>query len=578
MVNAGSGRHGTRGRIGRGAALLHAFAVLLAALACCGVRIAHAQQDDVEIHASVDRATPRLNESLTYVLTARGRVRGEPDITPLTEMFEVLRTQESTRIQIVNGRAEQIAEWIYLLMPRRPGKALIPPIEVGGRYSNAVEIEVLPPADTNAEVPGEIFLEVEVAPQDRVYVQSQIVFTLRLFIGTMTGRAGITPPEIVEGDAIIERLGDDVEYRVNRGGRDFTVRERLYAIFPQRAGKLTIGPATFEAMVIPPRGFSRVQRFTSEPIEIEVLPAVPPPPSHPSAAWLPAKRLEITERWAGGAEDPPMLTVGVPTTRSLTIVAEGLLETQLPELAPAQADGVRLYADRPELSRASGPGGLVATRVERYAVLPQSARETTLPPIELPWFDVERGRWEIASVPARTLKIAPGSEPASPPAATPAPVTGTPSAAPSGSKAGPWPALAAVFAVGWMLTAFFWWRAARRDARAVPGSPGARTITDRSAARIRDACKRNDPAAARDALLAWAAERFPESPPRSLGALAARVPEPMAAALSELDAALYAPHRSAWNGEALAAAFASRATRITGSPRRRREPLLPLYR
>src|SRR5690606_38333697 len=324
--------------------------------------------------------------------------------------------------------------------------------------------------------------------------------------------------------AIIERLGDDVEYRVNRGGRDFTVRERLYAIFPQRAGKLTIGPATFEAMVIPPRGFSRVQRFTSEPIEIEVLPAVPPPPSHPSAAWLPAKRLEITERWAGGAEDPPMLTVGVPTTRSLTIVAEGLLETQLPELAPAQADGVRLYADRPELSRASGPGGLVATRVERYAVLPQSARETTLPPIELPWFDVERGRWEIASVPARTLEIAPGSEPASAPTTEPAPVSETaPAAAPTGSGTGPWPWVAAVLAAGWALTALAWWRGSRRAPAPAPDSPPARAAAGGASKRIRAACERNDPAAARSALLAWAAERFPESPPRSLGALAARL-------------------------------------------------------
>src|SRR5690606_11142535 len=117
--------------------------------------------------------------------------------------------------------------------------------------------------------------------------------------------------------------------------------------------------------------------------------------------------------------------VDVPTTRTLTIVAEGLLETQLPELAPPQASGVRLYADRPELSRATGPGGLVATRVERYAVLPQSAGNATLPPIELPWFDVERGRWEIASVQARVLEIAPGSEPGSVPTLSPAPVSET---------------------------------------------------------------------------------------------------------------------------------------------------------
>lgn len=558
------------------AVLLHASAMLVVLWLGLAVTPAHAQ-DDVEVHAAVDRATPRLNESLTYVLTARGRVRGEPDVSPLAELFEVLRAQESTRIQIVNGRAEQIAEWIYLLMPRQPGKVLIPPIDVGGHYSNAVEIEVLP-AEAHADAPGDIFLEVELSPPERAYVQSQIVFTLRLFVGTMTGRAAITPPEILEGEAIIERLGDDVEYRVDRGGRDFTVRERLYAIFPQRAGKMTIGPATFEAMVIPPRGFSRVQRFSSERVEIDVLPAVPPPASHPNAAWLPAKRLEITERWSGGADDAPELAVGVPTTRTLTILAEGLLETQLPELAPPQADGVRLYADRPELSRATGPGGLVATRVEGYAVLPQSAGETTLPAIELPWFDVERGRWQIASIAPRTLQVAPGSEPASTPAPEPTSVSDAAPAVRAGRDAGLWPALAAILAVGWALTALLWWRRSRQASAAAPPSASTRPAAGGAAKRLRAACAQNDPAAARAALLAWAAERFPEAPPRSLGALAAQLPEPAAAAVRELESALYAREPNGWDGGRLAAAFDGRIAGAARAPRERPDPLLPLYR
>src|SRR5690606_27903743 len=167
-----------------------------------------AAAQDVEVVASVDRTEPRENESFTYVLRAEGRVRGQPDISPLLELFDVLSASESTRIQIVNGRAEQIVEWIYQLMPKRAGKALIPPIEVGGAFSNAIEIDVLPAVAADADVPGDIFLEVEVAPE-RVYVQSQVVYTLRLFVGTVTGRATISPPRIAGGEAIVERLGDD---------------------------------------------------------------------------------------------------------------------------------------------------------------------------------------------------------------------------------------------------------------------------------------------------------------------------------------------------------------------------------
>jgi len=530
---------------------------------------------DVEVVASVDRMEPHVNESFTYVLRAEGRVRGQPDITPLLDLFDVLSSSESTRIQIVNGRAEQVVEWIYQLMPKQAGKALIPPIEVAGTFSNAVEIDVLP-ATADADVPGDIFLEVEVSPEP-VYVQSQVVYTLRLYIGAMTGRATITPPRITGGEAIVERLGDDREYRATRADRDFTVRERRFAIFPQQAGKLSIGPATFEAMVIPPRGFSRVQRYESEPVEIDVLPAVPPPASHPNAAWLPARRLELTERWGA---DPPELVVGVPTTRTLTIEAEGLLETQLPELDLPQASGVRMYADRPELDRTVTGTGLVARRIERYAVLPQSPGETEVPGVELPWFDVERGRWEIASVPARALEVGPGSapDPLPPPQAAPTPVqTSAPLPMPA---ANPWPLVSAVLGVGWALTLLLWWRSSRSAGPSEQTeTPSAKQPTARgSLKRLRAACERNDAKAARTALLDWAAERFPGDAPRSLGALAARLPDAAAAAVLELDAALYAPGGREWRGAELAAALDARDERGRRRERSGGDPLLPLYR
>ena len=551
------------------AAARHGALALLLWLAAAAAAFAQ----DVEVVASVDRTEPHVNESFTYVLRAEGRVRGQPDVGPLLELFDVLSSSESTRIQIVNGRAEQVVEWIYQLMPRQPGKALIPPIEVAGAFSNAVEIEVLPAA-ANTDVPGDIFLEVEVSSEP-VYVQSQVVYTLRLFVGTMTGRATITPPRITGGEAIVERLGDDREYRATRGNRDFTVRERRFAIFPQQAGVLSIGPSTFEAMVVPPRGFSRVQRFESEPIELEVLAAVPPPASHPGAAWLPARRLELRERWGS---EPPELVVGVPTTRTLTIEAEGLLETQLPELVLPQAAGVRMYADRPELDRTVTGTGLVSRRIERYAVLPQSPGEVELPGVELPWFDVEAGRWRIASVPSRPIEVMPGApqDPLPLPQAAPAPVQ---TAAPP-PAANPWPLVSAALGAGWAVTLLLWWRSTRsmRPVGVPEAAPGRRPAPRGAHKRLRAACERNDAAAARTALLEWAAERFPGDAPRSLGALAARLPDEAAAAVLELEAALYAPGARAWNGAALAAALDARGERGRRRPRAADDPLAPLYR
>ena len=133
-----------------------------------------------------------------------------------------------------------------------------------------------------------------------------------------TGRATLTAPETTGVEAIVEKLGEDSQYQTTRGGRDFVVRERRYAVFPQQAGTLTIGPVTFEAMVIPDRGFSRVQRFRSDVLELAVQPAVAPPAALAGAAWLPAQRVTLTEQWSEPGDE---LAVGIPRTR--TIVVEG---------------------------------------------------------------------------------------------------------------------------------------------------------------------------------------------------------------------------------------------------------------
>jgi hypothetical protein len=541
---------------------------------------AAAAAQDVVVLASVDRMSLRVNESFTYVLRAEGQVRGDPDTTELEEHFEILQSSSSTRLQIVNGRASQVAEWIYQLMPQDVGNVTIPPIEVAGAFSNQVELEILPAAAASTDVPDDVFLEVEAAPST-AYVQSQVVYTLRLYVGVSTGRATITPPEIVGGEAIVERLGEDRQYQTTLGGREFLVRERRYAIFPQQAGELTVGPATFEAMVIPSRGFSRVQRFRSEPLELTVRPAVPPPAAYANAAWLPATGLTLFERWS---DEPSELTVGVPTTRALTIEARGLLETQLPKLTISRSDNLRQYEDQPELNRTVTPDGLIVRRAERYAVLAQSAGETELPGVELPWFNVGTGRWEVAEIAPRRIDIAPGAD---------APVQQAPVERPAVTPQAPpptvvvdrgwWPAVAALLAVAWLVTALAWWRSGTaRDAvparmrHAQPRRPANRRLLKA----VRTACAHNDAPGARRALLDWAALRFPSSPPRSLGALADRLPERLAAEVKELEASVYGPYAGGeWTGAELTAALSDVdvVTRSTAAGTRTDE-LLPLYR
>jgi BatD DUF11 like domain len=547
-------------------------ALLFAALGALG---AYAQQPSIT--ASVDRPVIHDNESFTYTIRAEGSVRGEPELGAIKQQFDVLASSSEKRVGIVNGRASEVTTWTYELMPKSAGEFALPQVRVGALQTNSVALRVTAPP-TASSAPADIFMEIEAQPST-VYVQSQVVVTLRLFIGVSTGRATLTQPEIAGGEAIVEKLGEDSQYSSERGGRAFVVRERRYAIFPQQAGMLTVGPATFEAMVIPDRGFSRVSRFRSSTLELAVQPAVSPPASLPGAVWLPAQRVALSEKWSDDSAD---LTVGIPRTRKVTIEADGLLETQLPELTLAQPAGIRQYADQPELAHDVTPEGFKSKRTVSMAVIAQTPGSITLPKLELPWWNVKTQSWEVASLPGRTFTVAPSAEAAG---AVPPAESAPASAQRASPESAVWPLVSAALALGWLVTALAWWRAAAaRRGPARTSSGVARVGVERRQSErklLRDvdtACAASDADGARRALLAWAEARL-ASAPRSLGALASQLPEPAAREILALEAHIYGASPGPWDGRALAAALAELdAGSGRGAAGASAEPLLPLYR
>ena len=526
---------------------------------------------DATLSASVDRGTISENESFTYVLRAEGQVAGEPDISAIERDFDILSRSTSARIQTLNGRTEQVVDYVYQLLPRGPGTFSVPPIELDGLLSNAVEV-LVEPVVVDTDAPADIFMEVEVDPS-QAFELAQVVYTLKLFVGVGIGRATLTPPVIEGAEAIVERLGEDRQYQTTRGDRSFTVRERRYAIFPQSAGTLEIGPSAFEAMVIPARGFSRVQRLRSDSVAVEVKPAVAPPASHPDAVWLPARSLELTETWADGGDD---FVLGVPRTRVLKVVADGLLETQLPELGLGVAEGVRQYPDQPELGRQVTEAGLEASRTERYAVIAQRVGAGSIPPAELPWWNVVEERWEVATVEGRQIDVAPGNEPT----ATEAPLAEDAPAALVVRSPGPWRWVAAALATGWLITALAWWYSVRSSVQ--HGSADLRPVKPRSLRAItrelKAACAVDDGGRARELLLEWGRHQYEDEPPANLGALARASGGPLGDAIEALESALYGQSGQTWSGARLADLIAAAGTVDRGPKTPDKDPLEPLYR
>lgn len=375
-----------------------------------------------EVNAQVDRNPIAINESVEFTLTARGAVDDQPDFSPLRRDFDIIGNRSSTQVSIQNGHMERVTTWTLSLIPRRKGQLTVPAIVIGADASDAFELEVVdspPPGSADQD----LFIEVTV-DTDHPYVQQQVLYTVRLYHAVNLSGGNLSQPEFINGEALLERLGDDTSYRTKRNGRQFQVIERRYALFPQHSGTLRIDPLVFDGQIRQRRrtiwdpfdGNTRTQRVLSPALELDIRPI---PDAFTGEQWLPAHSLELAQAWS---TNPPTFHAGEPTTQTLAIIAEGLTAAQLPAVRHKQLDNIKQYPDQPELRDKQTPNGIVGLRQQKIALIPQQEGELTLPEVRLPWWNLAEDKMEIATLKAQTYKVAPAKTSASAPVPTPPPV------------------------------------------------------------------------------------------------------------------------------------------------------------
>jgi hypothetical protein len=140
-----------------------------------------------------------------------------------------------------------------------------------------------------------------------------------------------------------------------------------------------------------------------------------------------------------------------------------------------------------------------------------------------------------------------------------------------------WPWVSAGLAAGWLLTLVLGWRHLRKARTGAMGSPvPAAAAPGAARRRFHRACAANDAAAARRALLDWAALHWPAHPPRGLDDLARRLDHAQVrAALRELDRVLYR-EGAEWEGKRLAQHL-QRLPEAAAASARDQSVLAPLY-
>ena len=529
--------------------------------------------------ASVDRTVVDEGDSLT--LTIRIDDTGSydaPDLSSLQKDFDVYGTSQSSQHMISNGHMSSSTEWQTTLIPKRTGQLQIPPIAVAGSQTQPITIQVNPASATGAVDSSQpVFVRAE-TDHDAVYVQQQIILTVRVYIAVQLDNLQLTKPDF--DNANVKQLSETTFNR-NVNGVPYEVHELKYAIFPQQPGDLTIPELIFSAVEVTGGnslfdfpGQGRPIHKMSKQLTVHVKPI---PKSFDGPVWLPARNLTLTESWSG---DPQHLAAGDSITRNITVSADGLLAAQLPKLDQPQLGGAKIYSDQAKLDDAKGINGTHGKRTESSALIPTRAGTLRLPQTRVVWWDVDSDSEKVATLPAETLAVAPASnatgtppaaatvaQPATQPAAAPASTTApaqTPNAPVAGIAAASdrtivwWQIATAVLALLWLITLFAYLQLRRQPrAQTTPNADdqSAQNADEQTAWRdFAAACRASDPGLARRKLLHWAIAFYGDEHVQSIEQLLQVANEShLRREIQLLDNRLFGTLRdsSDWNGENL---------------------------
>lgn len=511
---------------------------------------------DAALEVKLSKSIVGLNESFNLGFTSKHPSHAQPDFTPLQADFEVLSCGQSSSIKIINNLANRENHWHLVLQPKSEGELIIPAITCGNERSSPKTIQVTAPRIIQQD--ESLILETEVFPNDDVYEQAQVIYTIKLYCAVQIAQASLTELKVNDSDAIIERLGKDTQYELmHPNGTRYTVIEQKYAIFPQRPGELIFDPITFDGKIVKSAtSFFNMQtehkRLTTKSLQIYVKPI---PASFQKNEWFPANSVKLKEEWSA---DPSTMTAGEPLTRTIIVTAEGCTGNQIPTLAFNFPAEIKHYLDKPETVDKATAQGFVGKKQMKVALIAPKAGDIVLPEVKLKWWDVKSNQERTAFLPSRTIHvqesaIAMNTDPVAANAQSALPQDlesmATRPAEELSLPAWAW-GLIALNAIWVFILLKAILRKAQKMLPSKPLNPCRLKSKGELKNELKRACQLNDAKQAEIHLLSWLNHLFPQVISQNLAGFRPYLSSALQGAVDELNAALYG-YKAHWQGEGL---------------------------
>jgi hypothetical protein len=402
-------------------------------------------QSTQTLRSEITPTAGSLDDLFIFTVTYEG---GEQRVTPQLQTssdFDVQLLGPKTSITIINGVLRSQQSFVYQLTPKREGALKTPQAQVttsqGPLSASSIAVTISARSGSTGAPYGaasaptasdELFLSQAAAPKE-VYLGQQIVNVIGVY--SRINLQGVTVDDEVADGFWQEVISDNNSSQKTIRGKEYASLELSRALFPLRAGDLTIAPRKGTAKTITTRrvspnnildpfsdGFfdSLFQQpvikdvpLASNTIPIKVKPLPPLPPElakFASGVTLVGETLITMDASAAvmKAGDTKAISVTLRTFGNVNPIKT------LPIAAPL---GMKLYDAQPQTSHRISNGMLVAERTFKYSLVAIQPGTARIPGVSVTYFDPVSGNYKLATTSELTILVS-GSAQSSAPTTT----------------------------------------------------------------------------------------------------------------------------------------------------------------
>ena len=177
------------------------------------------------------------------------------------------------------------------------------------------------------------------------------------------------------------QLGSDFWYDDTEAGQKVKKFKRRMALFPDRAGDVTIGAFTHHLTLTDEGDDWFPHDIHSDPITIKVEPA---PAMAEGGWWFPVRRLEVADNWSNS---PDQLVEGEGVLRVIKVEAIGVGPDMIPPMPELTSPSAMIFPHPEKRIVELSPYGPVSIAFWRWTIRPTNSTSAILEPIEFEYFD-----------------------------------------------------------------------------------------------------------------------------------------------------------------------------------------------